>query len=231
MAVLEKEIMLDLADYAVNSALQKGASEVEAYLYEGHSTNIGIERGQVTKSNKIVDQGLGIRVVVKKALGFAYTNDIEIDDDGTIWVATSIYGIYEITPTDTINYTDVNSNIPTKVINSVTKSMDGNKWFTHVSYLSQRGGVSRYNDAGFEPFYIGSISIVPRSIYIDNSDNKWVSSNEGIFVLNQANTEIRINRSNSLISSINIHDIDMDGNGVVWIATYGGLNKYKIDNQ
>ena len=77
MEVLEKELMLDLADYAMNSALQKGASEVEAYLYEGHSTNIGIERGQVTKSNKIVDQGLGIRVVVKKALGFAYTNDIE----------------------------------------------------------------------------------------------------------------------------------------------------------
>ena len=84
MAVLEKDSMLNLADYAVSSALQKGASEVEAYLYEGHSTNIGIERGQVTKSNKIVDQGLGIRVVVQKALGFAYTNAIEnktiIDD-------------------------------------------------------------------------------------------------------------------------------------------------------
>jgi len=84
VAVLEKDSMLNLADYAVSSALQKGASEVEAYLYEGHSTNIGIERGQVTKSNKIVDQGLGIRVVVQKALGFAYTNAIEnktiIDD-------------------------------------------------------------------------------------------------------------------------------------------------------
>jgi len=77
VAVLEKDSMISLADYAVSSALQKGASEVEAYLYEGHSINIGIERGQVTKSNKIVDQGLGIRVVVKKALGFAYTNAIE----------------------------------------------------------------------------------------------------------------------------------------------------------
>jgi len=77
VAVLEKDSMLNLADYAVSSALQKGASEVEAYLYEGHSTNIGIERGQVTKSNKIVDQGLGIRIVLQKALGFAYTNVIE----------------------------------------------------------------------------------------------------------------------------------------------------------
>lgn len=162
---------------------------------------------------------------------YAYINDIEIDDDSTIWVATSIYGIYEVTPTDTINYTDVNSDIPTKVISSVTKAMDGKKWFTHVSYLSQRGGISSYNDAEFESFFIGSTGISPRSIYIDDVDNKWVSSNEGIFILTSANTEIRINRSNSLISSINIHDIDIDGNGVVWIATYSGLNKYKINNE
>jgi predicted Zn-dependent protease len=77
VAVLEKDSMLSLADYAVSSALQKGASEVEAYLYEGHSTNVSIERGQVTKSNKILDQGLGIRVIVRKAIGFAYTNAIE----------------------------------------------------------------------------------------------------------------------------------------------------------
>ncbi len=77
MAVLEKDSMLSLADYAVSYALQKGASEVEVYLYEGHSTNVGIERGQVTKSNKILDQGLGIRVIVRKAIGFAYTNAIE----------------------------------------------------------------------------------------------------------------------------------------------------------
>ncbi|MCW3998026.1 MAG: TldD/PmbA family protein [Candidatus Bathyarchaeota archaeon] len=80
MVVLEKDKMLTLADNTVSLALQKGASEVEVYLYEGHAKNVGIERGQITKSNKILDRGLGIRVVARKAIGFAYTNAIESDD-------------------------------------------------------------------------------------------------------------------------------------------------------
>lgn len=77
MAVLEKDQMLSLAENAVGIALKKDAAEAEAYVYEGQATNVGIERGQITKSNRIIDRGLGIRVIVNKAVGFAYTNIIE----------------------------------------------------------------------------------------------------------------------------------------------------------
>ena len=77
MAVLKKDLMINLAENAVNQALKKGASEAEAYVYEGQATNIGIELGQISKTNRIIDRGLGIRVVVDKAVGFAYTNVIE----------------------------------------------------------------------------------------------------------------------------------------------------------
>jgi PmbA protein len=77
VAVLEKDQMVHLAENAVSIALKKGAAEAEAYVYEGQTTNVGIERGQITKSNRIIDRGLGIRVAVNKAVGFAYTNIIE----------------------------------------------------------------------------------------------------------------------------------------------------------
>ncbi len=77
MAVLEKDQMLRLAKNAVGIALKKGAAEAEAYVYEGQAMNVGIERGQITKSNRIIDRGLGIRASVNKAMGFAYTNIIE----------------------------------------------------------------------------------------------------------------------------------------------------------
>jgi PmbA protein len=77
VAVLKKDEMLRLAESAVGIALKKGAAEAEAYVYEGQATNVGIERGQITKSNRIIDRGLGIRVSVNKAVGFAYTNIIE----------------------------------------------------------------------------------------------------------------------------------------------------------
>ena len=76
MAVLEKNQMLSLAENGVQKALKQGAVEAEAYVYEGQSTNVGIERGQITKTNTIIDRGLGVRATVNKAIGFAYTNII-----------------------------------------------------------------------------------------------------------------------------------------------------------
>jgi PmbA protein len=74
VAVPKKEDMISLAEKTVKTALISGAAEVEAFVYEGNATNVGIERGQITKTNRIIDKGIGIRVQVKKAIGFAYTN-------------------------------------------------------------------------------------------------------------------------------------------------------------
>ncbi len=77
MVVLEKDGMLRLAEAAVEKSLKNGAQEAETYVYEGQATNVGIELGQISKSNRIIDRGLGIRVAVNKAIGFAYTNMLE----------------------------------------------------------------------------------------------------------------------------------------------------------
>ena len=77
MAVLKKDTMISLAENAVNEALKSGASEAEAYVYEGQATNIGIELGQISKTNRIIDRGVGIRVAANKAVGFAYTNILD----------------------------------------------------------------------------------------------------------------------------------------------------------
>jgi PmbA protein len=77
VAVLKKDEMLGLAEKAVATAQKNGAVEAEAYVNEGQSTSIGLERGQITKSSRIIDRGLGIRVSFNKAIGFAYTNVLE----------------------------------------------------------------------------------------------------------------------------------------------------------
>ena len=77
MAVLEENVMLSLAEKTVNAALKKGAQEAEAYVYEGQATSIGIELGQISKTNRIIDRGLGIRIIANKAIGFAYTNILD----------------------------------------------------------------------------------------------------------------------------------------------------------
>ena len=77
MAVLEKDEMLGIAEKTVRLAVKKGAAEAEVYVYEGQASNIAIELGQVSKSNQIIDRGIGVRVIVNKAVGFAYTNIVK----------------------------------------------------------------------------------------------------------------------------------------------------------
>jgi PmbA protein len=74
VVVLKQEEMLSLAEDAVRFALKKGADEAEVFAYQGLTTNISIERGQIAKNSRIVDQGVGIRAIINKAIGFAYTN-------------------------------------------------------------------------------------------------------------------------------------------------------------
>jgi PmbA protein len=80
--VLSKDPSLSSAEDVVQKAMTKGAKEAEAFVYEGKSLNVGIERGQITKTNRTNDHGIGIRVQVGKAIGFAYTNII--DDESTV---------------------------------------------------------------------------------------------------------------------------------------------------
>jgi len=74
VAAHKKDELCILAQKAVDTALRAGAGEAEAYVYYGQATNVGIERGQIAKSSRIIDLGLGIRLTVNKAIGFAYTN-------------------------------------------------------------------------------------------------------------------------------------------------------------
>lgn len=77
MVALKQEELLDLAEEAVSFALKKGANEAEAFAYQGLTTNVVIERGQIAKSSRIIDRGIGIRAIINKAVGFSYTNVVE----------------------------------------------------------------------------------------------------------------------------------------------------------
>ena len=74
MVALEGEETVSLAEAAVKFALKRGADEAEAFVYQSLTTAVAIERGQIAKSSRIIDQGLGVRTVVDKAVGFSYTN-------------------------------------------------------------------------------------------------------------------------------------------------------------
>jgi PmbA protein len=74
VAELKKEELLNFGKKAIKDAMKKGADEAEAFLSETLATIVSIERGQIAKNMRKKDQGLGIRAVYNKAVGFSYTN-------------------------------------------------------------------------------------------------------------------------------------------------------------
>jgi PmbA protein len=68
--------LIGFGERAVKVALGRGADEAEAFLSVSSGTSIDIERGQIVRSVKRMDQGLGVRAVYRKAIGFSYTNTL-----------------------------------------------------------------------------------------------------------------------------------------------------------
>jgi len=77
VVALKQEETLILAEKALDNAQKRGADEAEVYTYQGLTTNVVIERGQIAKSSRIIDRGLGVRAIIDKSVGFAYTNILD----------------------------------------------------------------------------------------------------------------------------------------------------------
>ncbi len=77
MVALNQDEILSLAERAVRCALNEGADEAEVFVYQGLSTQVSIERGQIAKTSRVIDKGLGSRIILKKSVGFSYTNMLE----------------------------------------------------------------------------------------------------------------------------------------------------------
>ncbi len=69
--------LVDVARLAVEEAIKRGASEAEAYVLLSEECSCGIENNRISQASQSSDIGIGIRVVIGKRLGFAYTNSID----------------------------------------------------------------------------------------------------------------------------------------------------------
>lgn len=67
------ESIPELSQDAVNHCLKLGASEADIFAETSQLTEVYIERNEILSERRKINQGLGIRCLVGKQLGFAYT--------------------------------------------------------------------------------------------------------------------------------------------------------------
>ncbi|QDE96507.1 TldD/PmbA family protein [Myxococcus xanthus] len=66
-----------LAKRIVQRAKRKGARQAEAFLEVGRQSSVRVHQGQIEDLTQSTSKGVGVRVVLKDRLGFAYTSDFE----------------------------------------------------------------------------------------------------------------------------------------------------------
>jgi hypothetical protein len=202
-------------------------NNINSIKFEDNITWIGTPSGLVRFDGS--NWTLYDTVITKPIVQYAAVSDIAIDKDGYKWLSTSGTGIFKFkNGIFGKAFTDSIPNIPTNSLSSDAIAMDGEKWFGHLPSAGKRGGVSIYNGNSWKNIFIGSEGNLIEDIYVDNSNTKWVATNEGLFQIVGATPLYFYNRNNSLISFSHIKGTVKDDDGIIWIATYGGgLNKLK----
>ena len=73
--------MLDCAKRIVEAALKKGADEAEVFFMKGEGTGLAIERNIISSISGGSEQGIGIRVLKDRKLGFSYCTEEKKAED------------------------------------------------------------------------------------------------------------------------------------------------------
>ncbi len=209
-----------------NSALPNNI--INSIEFEGNAVWMGTPAGLVKFNG--VDWLLYDTIIVNTEPQFAVINDLAMDINGNKWLATAATGIFKFNNGFFGNsFLDSVPGVPTNNLITNCVSTNNEIWFGHLPGVGKRGGVSVYNGNIWKSMYIGTDANLIEDIYIDETNTKWISTNEGLFQIEGANPLFFYNRNNSLISFSHIKAVARDANGLIWIATYGGgLNKLKL---
>ncbi len=160
--------------------------------------------------------------------GRIWVMDLVIDANQDIWVGTREYGIVSLVNNAFVYYPDSVFNYATERISSIDIDQDGNIWFCHMPDSARRSGISSWDGNTFTNFFLGSANNNVNNIFIDDQNNKWISTHEGFIKFDQQNVSTTFTIFNSLISSNLTNASVKDIHGSLWITTQGGgLNKYK----
>jgi ligand-binding sensor domain-containing protein len=167
-------------------------------------------------------------ILYNDPLSHDWIKDLYIESENKIWLATQMYGIFVLENGVVSEFPRTEYNYPTYSLTSLAPDQQGNIWFCFLSDTSGRGGISYWDGSSFTTFFPVSSGNAINHIFIDQQNNKWVSTQEGFILYDPLNSLQLFNLSNSLISSNLITASIKDINGNVWVTTQSaGLNKYK----
>lgn len=151
-------------------------------------------------------------------------NDIAIDADGVVWIATHNQGLVRFDGTVWTVWNASNSDIHTNHLTSITIDDNGVKW------IGTQDGIVTYDGVTWTTYDRTQMGITSNisTIRIDTSGNKWVGTGEGLVRFDDSIWTL-YNLTGHGFASNTVESISIDSLGNKWIGGWGGI--IKIENE
>lgn len=169
------------------------------------------------------------------------TNELVVDDNGTVWLANNregVIGVKTVGNFEIVNISGEDTNMPSDIVKSIALDLNNNLWIG-----TKQGLRVLYNTQGaFDDPNVEVDQIIVEedglaqelffsqfltAIEVDGSNNKWVgTSDSGVFYVSPdgQQTIYHFTKENSPLPSNSILDISIEKTtGEVFIATENGL--------
>ncbi len=179
--------------------------------------------------------------------------EMVLDDNGYLWctIGGANGGVYILDPGErvetsaddrTIYLSNLNSEIPSDRINTITKDLDGQMWIgTNEGPIIFNCGSELWEgncqgqrrivlEDSIAAFLLADQDVV--SIEVDGANRKWFGTRNGIFVQssNGESQLLRFTEANSPLFDNYIRDMTYDGmSGLMYIGTDRGIISYKTE--
>ena len=145
---------------------------------------------------------------------------IDEDENGGIWVGTN-QGVSHFDVTSWVSYSS--PDLHWSGVYATDFDSNGDKWFA-----SPLGGITHFDGSIFTPFDTsnGLLSLYANDIIVDDQDNKWIGTSDGMSVLDASNTSFSHYTKMYLLpppDTLNpVVNIEVDGWGRIWTSIYVG---------
>ena len=145
---------------------------------------------------------------------------IDEDANGGIWIGTNL-GVSYFDGTTWTSYSS--PDLHWSGVNATVFDSNGDKWFA-----SPLGGITHFDGTTFTPYDTsnGLLSQFVTALLIDDQDNKWVGTSDGMSVLDASNTSFTQHTRMYIMpppDTLNpVVDIAMDSYGRIWTTIYVG---------
>ncbi|NLR93351.1 hybrid sensor histidine kinase/response regulator transcription factor [Flammeovirga agarivorans] len=202
---------------------------------------IGQDGGGITKYEKDNEKYTVINTLhhnLVKGLKSDAVQALFRDSKGQAWIATWGNGIYHLSKGNDhfTNLTKANSGLSSDRIIYFDEDTKGRIWIATfdrgVCYYDQSDNMVHYpNDGDFVSTSLSTKDV--RKVLVDDKDNVWVASTEGLFFINTASVPFKVKRVlQGQLGGDNILSIYISNDNQLWIGTDGGgLYSYDLGSK